>query len=192
MTDTQIQKILAKGWLSPNKARQLSLVRDAEYGAGNEFGLSTSTNNYCGEDDVDKSDFSRRARAQRFWESPDETSKYVGHEIVLYESGGVEKYLDSLVGTPDRCPKVRDGETVVTWPSSTGPAGLPEGATAIGQRVVWDSGFTKTGYIVAVSSGEVVGIAYVLATDASAADALTVSLVKRLAKKVEKIDAKLA
>lgn len=193
MSQNEIQKVLSKAWLSPAEAAEHGMSRDTEY--DNELGLGRPTNDYCGDDRIHKSDKLRLARAQRWWISnvgQDDSWHRVGHEIVLFEPGGAQAYLDGLAGTPKRCKTVEfDDGGGRTWSKSSGPDGLIADATVIKEESTFDSG-TSTGYTVAVVAGDIVGICYVDTTSSTTTDQLTVDLVKRLAKKVKNAQEKLA
>lgn len=141
-------------------------------------GLERSTFGFCEAADAGLTGEDLRvARTQRWWGNPTYRTGApggvsVGNEVVYYEPGGAQQYLDALAAVPQDCADgaVIDSDTY-EFSAEPVPEGLPEGAASLRLAVQHSEGAATVGYVVAIASGDVLSVLYVYGNDAATADA---------------------
>lgn len=190
MSQGEIEQVLTTAWLTKAGAAKRGMAQGTEPSVG----LHHNTESACVSDGANTSDNLRLARAQNWWESdgPADDWYWTSHEVVHYEPGGVQKYVQGLTSMPELCTTVDHGNGDTSeYSTSSGPDGLVAEATVIA-RVSVLGGTEFTGYTTVVSAGDFAGMTYVEARSQQKANELTVDMTNRLAKKIKKIQEDLA
>ena len=136
------------------------------------YGLDAPTIDLC--EDADETDQLRVDRVQHWWESPgwstgEDPAVAISAELVVYESGGGEAAMAAFLATLTECPErtLEDGSTI-TFEGLDPPPGALPGSAALRGLVTTAGGDELQQVLVAQREGDLLGMLYVTAFDATA------------------------